>query len=94
MGLVVREASLPHPQAPGRVRPRPLMSGSALERRQCVILWGRQRGEQMGGTTERRDGLEGEQEYSHWWQGPSKKLKGTQKWGRQERLDMHPMDRT
>ena len=38
---------------------------------------------------ERWDGMEGRNGHSHWHQAPSKRLRGTQMWGRQERLDIH-----
>lgn len=38
---------------------------------------------------ERWDGMEGGDGHSHWRQAPSKKLRGTQMWGRQERFDIH-----
>ena len=38
---------------------------------------------------ERWDGMEGRDGHSHWHQAPSKRLRGTQIWGRQERLDIH-----
>lgn len=59
-----------------------LVGGSALERRRYVTLQKAEEGEQMGGTVERWDGVEGRKGHPHWRQGPSEKLKGTQKWGR------------
>lgn len=59
-----------------------------------VISLGKAEKEQMGGAMERWDRMEGKNRHSHWWQGPSKKLRGTRKWGRQERFNIPAMGRT
>lgn len=51
----------------------------SLERRPCVISLGKwEKGEQMGGTMEKWDRMQGRTGRAHWRRGPSKKLSGSE----------------
>lgn len=67
------------PGAVGRMGPRMLRRRVSLERKQYVISWGKwEKGEQMGGTMEKMERIQGRTGHSHWRRGPSKKLSGSE----------------